>query len=227
MALNKAHTSGWVKAMIIFLIICFVSLFMYSGLAGLIDLFTQPAQSQTAQQTPAEALVAINAKHQPTVDALKPIAASKPASYTAMVNLANAYFDWAQELSTPVANQSQPTTTAIEAAFQTWALARVEYDKATKVKPKDSSVQTDRAVAMFYSNDTTAALATVNKVIVQDPTFAPAWLNVALFYDALGQSEQAIIAYKKYVVLDPKGQSIAYANKRLGELAGTGSTTSK
>ena len=80
---------------------------------------------------------------------------------------------------------------------------------------------------MFYSNDATAALVTVNKVIVADPTFAPAWLNVALFNDAMGKNEQAIIAYKKYVALDPKGQNVAYANKRLGELGAAGSTTTK
>lgn len=228
MALNKAHTSVWVKTLIIILIVAFVGLFMSGGIIGLIDLFNQPTQTQTTSaQTPAAALAAINAKHQPAIDALKPVEASAPGSYTATVNVANAYFDWAQELSTPAAGASQPTTAAIAAAIQTWALARTEFDKATKIKPQDPSVQTDRAVTMFYSNDATAAVATVQKVIAQDPTFAPAWLNAAIFYDALGQNEQAILAYRKYVAIDPKGQNVAYANKRLGELTGSGSTTTK
>jgi tetratricopeptide (TPR) repeat protein len=226
-ALNKAHTSVWVKAMIIILIIAFVSLFMYGGIIGVVDLFNQSAPTQTAAQTPAEALTAINAKHQPAVNALKPPAESKPASYTAMVSLANAYFDWAQELSTPAAGQSQPTTAAIEAAIQTWSLARAEYDKAAKINAKDPSVQTDRAVAMFYSNDASAAVVTIQKTISVSPTFAPAWLNAAVFYESLGRNEQAIIAYKKYVAIDPKGQNVAYANSRLSALTGTGSTTTK
>ena len=227
MALNKAHTSVWVKVMIIILIVAFVSLFMYGGVVGVFDLFNQPAQTQTATQTPAEALAAINAKHQPAIDALKPPAESKPASYTAIVTLANAYFDWAQELSTPAANQSQPTTTAIEAAIQTWTLARAEYDKAAKLDAKDPSVQTDRAVAMFYSNDTTAAVVTIQKTIAASPTFAAAWLNAGVFYEALGKNEQAVLAYRKYVAIDPKGQNVAYANSRVAELTGTGSATTK
>ena len=227
MALNKAHTSGWVKALIIFLIICFVSLFMYTGITGLVDLFNQPAQPKVATPTAAQAVAAINAKHQASAEALKVVAVSQPTSYTATVNLANAYFDWAQELSSPAAGQSQPTTEAIAAAIQTWTLARAEYDKATKIKPKDPSVQTDRSISMFYSNDTTAAVVTVRKVLADNPTFAPAWLNIGLYYDALAQTEQAILAYQKYIALDPQGQNVAYAKQRLGVLTGAGSSSTK
>lgn len=227
MALNKAHTSVWVKAMIIFLIICFVSLFMYTGINGLIDLFQPSGQTQSTTQTPAQTLAAINAKHQPTIDALKVPAASKPASYTAIVNLANAYFDWAQEIDTQVAGQSQPATATMMAAEQTWTLAQAQYNKASKLKANDPNVQTDRAVSMFYSNEPTAAVTTIQKVLAQNPTFGPAWLNAGLFYESLGQNEQAIIAYKKYVAIDPKANNVAFAKDRLSKLGVSGSTTTQ
>jgi Tfp pilus assembly protein PilF len=80
---------------------------------------------------------------------------------------------------------------------------------------------------MFYSNDTTAAVVTVQKVITANPTFAPAWLNQGVFYEGLGQNEQAVIAYRKYVAIDPKGANVAYANSRISALSSTASTTAK
>jgi len=223
-ALNKARTSIWVKTLIIILIVAFISLFMYSGIAGLFDLFKPTPGQTTATLTPAQAVAAINQKHQPTIDALKALAASQPASYTATVNLANGYFDWGQELSQPQTGQSQVSTESIAAAEQVWPQARAAYDAATKLKAFDAGVQTDRAAATFYSSDATGAIAIARNVTKKQPTFAPAWLNLGIFYDATGNSVSAVSSYQKYLVLDPKGNNVAYAQQRLKALA-SGSTS--
>jgi Flp pilus assembly protein TadD len=223
-ALNKARTSVWMKAFIIFLIIAFVSVFMASGVFGIFELF-QTSTSSTATST-VDAVATANQKNQSIVDALKSLAASQPTSYTAQVNVANAYFDWAQELSTPASGQSQITTAAMTAAVDVWAQARAAYDQAAKLnKAFDPSVQTDRAVATFYSNDATSAIKLVREVTVKQPAFAQAWLNLGLFYDSTGSTTQAVIAYQKYLALDPKGSASSYATDRLKALGASVPTT--
>ena len=218
MALNKARTSVWMKAFIIVLIIAFLSVFMASGIFGIFALFQTPNSSTSATST-IDPVATANQRGQSTVDALKALAASQPTSYTAQVQVANAYFDWAQGLSTPASGQSQITTSAMAAAVGVWAQARAAYDQAAKLtKTFDPSVQTDRSVATFYSNDATSAIKLVREVTVKKPDFAPSWLNLGLFYDSLGNSAQAAIAYRKYLVLDPKGNAVAYTTGRLKAL---------
>lgn len=225
MALNKARTSVWMKAFIIILIIAFISVFMASGIFGIFELFQTSNTSSTATST-VDPVATTNQKNQPIVDALKSLAVSQPTSYTAQVKVANAYFDWAQQLSTPASGQSQITTAAMTAAVDVWAQARAAYDQAAKLnKAFDPSVQTDRSVATFYSNDATSAIKLVREVTVKKPDFAPAWLNLGLFYDSTGNSTQAVIAYQKYLVLDPKGNAVAYATNRVKTLGASAPAT--
>lgn len=227
MALNKAHTSIWVKTLIIILIIAFVSLFMYQGLAGILDLFKQNPQaaSTTAGTDP---VATINAQNQSVVDQLQKTAASDPTSYTAAVNLANGYFDWAQQLSQPQQGQSQISTAAMTAAFTQWAAAKTAYDTATKLAKKfDAAAQTDRSYAALYSNNATEAVAIVKVVTVKEPTFAQAWVHLGIYYEALGDTKSAIPAYQRYLAIDPKGQNAQYVKDRLKQLGAstTSSTT--
>jgi Flp pilus assembly protein TadD len=219
-ALNKARTSVWMKAFIIFLIVAFISVFMASGVAGIFELFK--TTDTTSSSSTGDSLATINQRGQSAVDALTTLAASQPASYTAQVNVANAYFDWAQELSTPAAGQSQLTTAAMTAAIDTWTKARSAYDAATKLnKAFDPNVQTDRAISTFYSNDATSAIVLARVVVKQQPTFSPAWLNLGMFYDATGQNDLALAAFLKYLKLDPNGASASYATTRVKALGGS------
>lgn len=224
MALNKARTSVWMKAFIIILIIAFVGVFVAGGFVGIFDLFQQ---SNPTGSSTVDPIAAINQKGQQTTDALKALVASQPTSYTATVNLANAYFDWAQQLSTPQAGQSQITTPAMTAAFNVWSEARATYEKAAKIKKAlDPPVQTDRSIATFYSNDATSAIKLAQQVTKAKPDFAPAWLNLGLFYDSTNNTVAAIAAYKKYLALDPKGGSATFATNRIKAIGGSSTTAS-
>jgi tetratricopeptide (TPR) repeat protein len=224
-ALNKAHTSIWVKTLIIVLIIAFVSLFMYQGIAGIFDLFKSNPQS--AGSSTADPVTAINTQNQAIVVQLQQVATSNPTSYTAAVNLANGYFDWAQQLSQPQQGQSQLTSAAMTAAFTQWTAAKTAYDTATKLATTfDASTQTDRSYAALYSNDATEAIAIVKVVTVKDPKFAQAWVHLGIYYEAIGDTKSAIPAYQRYLLLDPKGQNATYVQERLKTLGAstTGST---
>lgn len=225
MALNKSKTSPMVKIGIIILIIAFVSAFMYSGIAGLVTLF-QPTSNGT-QPVSTDPVTAINDKYSAGVNALKTVAASQPTSYTAQLNLANAYFDWAQELSTPAQGASQITTEAIVAATQQWTSARTAYESAIKLKPNDPPTLVDYSVATFYSGETSAAVVTAVKVTKINPTFSAAWLNLGIFYDRLGQTANAVAAYQQYLKIDPNGKSASFAKQQLSTLLGQSSPATK
>jgi tetratricopeptide (TPR) repeat protein len=222
-ALNKSNTSLWVKILIIILIVAFVSLFMYTGIAGIFDLFKQTPASQTAT---VDHVTALSQQYQPQIDAFKAAAASNPTSYTAQVDLANAYYEWAAALSQPEPGKSQLTSAAMTAAYQTWGLAKDAYDKAVGLsKTFDPSTQTDRSYATFYSNDATGAITIVNEVIKKDPTFAQAWVHLGTYYEAVGKMSLAIPAYQKYLALDPKGASASGVAEHLKSLGASTTAT--
>lgn len=221
MVLNKARTSKPMKALIIFMIVALVTLFMYQGVAGIFELFQQPtAQPAT---TTTESVASVELRHKPTVTALQGLLASNPTSYTVQVSLANEYYNWADELSRPLAGQSQVTTAAWEISLQQWALAKTAYDAATKMTKKfDPSIQTDRSYATVQAtNDATAAIKIVSEVIKKDPKFAQAWAHIGLYYEAAGKTTLAVSAYQKYLTLDPKGANAASIKQRVTELTGS------
>ena len=156
--------------------------------------------------------------------ALTAAAASDPTSYTAHVNLGNAYFDWAQTLSTPAEGASQISTAAMAAVGPLWLSSRDAYAKAVKIKAGDPAVETDFAIVTFYSGETTAAIVIGERVTKANPDFAQAWLNLGVFYASSGQNAKAIAAFERYVKLDPKGQNVAFAQEQIKSLKAPATT---
>ena len=201
------------KVIIILLIVAFVSLFLYGGVQSIIDLFKNKPGSSVAA---VNSVTAINAKFQPQVTALGKIVESSPTSYTVLVSLGNAYFDWAQELS----KASQTSTAALAATPPLWLSAKSAYGRAVKAKPGEAAVTIDYSIATFYSGDTTAAIAIAEPIAKNQPTFAQAWLNLGVYYEAAKENAKAIDAYQKYVTLDPKGTqgNLSYVQQQLAAL---------
>lgn len=225
MAINKAKTSWWMKGFIIFLILAFVATIGAASIPSIFQLFTQPATQTATQPAGAAPTVAqINATYKPGVDALAAALASDPTSYTAAVNLGNAYFDWAQTLSTPAQGASQLTTEAIAAAGPLWLASKDAYATAVKIKPGEPAVETDFAIATYYSGDTTAAITLGEGTTVRQPDFAQAWLNLGIFYAGAGQLDKSISAFERYIKLDPKGQNVTFAQDQIKALKAAKST---
>jgi tetratricopeptide (TPR) repeat protein len=217
-ALNKAHTSIWVKVLIVVLIVAFVSLFMYQGLAGLFSLFQQGGSQ--ASSTTVDYVAAVNEQNQSITTALKATLASAPTSYTAAVAVADAYFNWAQQLTQPQAGASQPTTDAMAAAAQEWTQAKVAYDAATKLtKTFDAPMLTDRSFATLYAtNDATQAIALVKVVTDKAPTFPQGWFHLGYYYELQQNTKAAVAPFQRYLALKPsteESQSVGYAEQAL------------
>lgn len=219
MAINKAKTSLWMKGFIIFLIVAFVATIGAASIPSIAQLFTPPIGTGTTQaQTPTATVETINAQFQPGITALTALAASDPTSYTANVNLGNAYFDWAQTLSTPAEGASEVSTVAVAAAGPLWLSSRDAYAKAIEIKAGDPAVETDFAIVTFYSGETTAAILIGEKVAKTQPDFSQVWLNLGVFYANSGQTDKAIAAFERYVKLEPKGQNVSFAQDQIKSL---------
>lgn len=223
MGLDKSSTSLGMKIIISLLILAFVSTFLYGGIASIIQVF-QPAANQPAA-TPTDPVAAAKAQFQPQIDALQKQVDSDPTSQTALVNLGNKYFDWAQQVS----QASQNSTTAAVTAGALWVSAKDTYAKALKIKPGDPALTVDYAIATFYSGDTAGAIAIALPVSEANPTFAQTWLNLGVFYRASGETDKAIAAFNQYLKLDPmdKQGNAAFAKEQLKLLqqASTGTST--
>lgn len=212
MALNKAQTSTGIKIVLVVLIIAFVASFVSIGTG----LFSSGNQQTPTGATGNDPVAAANAQYQPTVAALTNALQSEPESYTALVSLGNTYFDWALSIQ----QASQQTTSAVGADQPLWVSAKDAYTRALELQADESPVLVDYSITLFYTGDTNTAIATVEKVTKDDPTFAPAWFNLAIFQGALGQNDKAVPALEQAIKLDPQGQQInlEFAKQRLEQL---------
>ena len=220
MGINKSSTTLSMKIIISLLIIAFVSMFLYGGIASLIELFKGNPNQQASTAT--DPVAAATQSYQPKIEALGALVESEPTSYTPLVNLGNAYFDWALELG----KASKTSTAAVAAMGPLWNSAKDAYGRAVKVQPGDPSVTIDYAIATYYSGDATSAISIAEPVTKSNPTFALAWMNLGQFYESVGQPTQAIAAYQQYLKLDPDGKQgdAGFAKTRVTELKKTSTT---
>ncbi len=212
MAINKAKTSTGTKAVLIFLIVAFVTSFVSIG-SGLLSGGTGGNQTPTSGTDP---LASIDARHQPTVSSLTSQLQSDPNNYELLVQLGNTYFDWASELQ----QASQATTSTAGADGPVWVAAKDAYSRALAVRDDEPGVNIDYAIALFYSGETDRAIEVASSVAETTPDFAPAWFNLGIFSEAVGRSADALTAFKKAVELDPNGSqvNIGYAKERVTQL---------
>jgi len=217
-ALNKSQTSLGMKIVLIFLIIAFVASFIpFVG-----GFFLNGGQQQTTSQT-ADPLTAVDAKYQPNVTALTSQLQSDPASYTILVALGNTYFDWAINKQ-----QAAQNTSATAGAIQPiWVAAKDAYARATAVKAGDAPVEIDYSITLYYNGETDKAVAKAEKVAQANPQFAPAYFNLGIFYEALGQADKAIANFNRYLKLDAAGKQgdPQYAKDAVKRLESTPATS--
>lgn len=205
MAIDKSHTKLGTKILLIVVAGSFVlSLVPVFGSFG--DLFKGPEKL-----TPQEQIDRIATEYKGQVTTLETLAQSNPASYTILVSLGNTYFDWAAQ------TQSIASTNSLTSDLPLWTSAKNWYSQATSVTPGDSGVNVDFAIATFYSGDASSAVVIATKVVEKDPKFAPAWFNLGIFYETMGNTLKATQAYETYLKLDPNGQqgNAGYARQQI------------
>lgn len=195
MAIDKSNTKPWVKVTLIVLIVAFVMSFVVLA-ANPWELFKSP---ETTTGTPA--VDAVDSQYQPQVASLTALLQSEPESYTVLVTLGNAYFDWAAQKQ----QASQTSTSTLGADLPLWNGAKDAYARAIAVQNDSPSVSIDYAITLFYTGDSLKAIETAEKVTKETPEFSPAWFNLGIFFQTLGENPKAITAFERYLKIDPKG----------------------
>lgn len=136
----------------------------------------------------------------------------------ALLNLANGYFDWGD-----AAQSVAKTDDERQHARDLFNKAIDLYDQYLQDNPNSNSVIVDRAIAIFYAGDHKKAIAELEKFTASNDSFAQAWANLGMFYEADGQTDKAKTAYQKAVDTATDSNVKAYAQEHLGALNGDGS----
>lgn len=196
MAINKANTPLWMKAVLIFMAIVFVFGFVSIGASPFMNNGQQPGTA------PVGSLEAVNQQFTPTVSALTAQLQSDPESYTVLVNLGNTYFDWAAK----VQQQSQTTSASVGTDLPLWVSAKDAYGRALAVQAGEPPVTIDYAITLFYTGETLKAIEEAEAVAQATPDFPPSFFNLGIFYGALGDNAKAVASFEQYLELDPEGK---------------------
>lgn len=129
---------------------------------------------------------------------------SDTSNPTALLNLANGYFDW----GVAALNHAQ-TDDETDHARTLLNDAVGYYDSYLEGNPGAKAALVDRAICIFYAGDHAKAIAQLEDLTKNlDAGFAPAWANLGMFYETDGRTDEARQAYQ--AALDAAGDDDAY-----------------
>jgi len=195
MAINKARTSPLMKTLIIILAASFVLSIGFAGIGSIPGcsagpLLPQPNATTGADSTAStETTAALAARYTKQIGSLEASLTADPKNYELLVAQGESYLQWALEFATL-------TSTLPDTSSTVWASAITYFDRALKVKATDGSVVGDYAMALFYSGETTAAIAAGEQSRKLDPTGAQNLYNLGNYYSKAGNTSKALEAYK-------------------------------
>lgn len=113
------------------------------------------------------------------------------ASQSACLNVANTYFNWGMALL------GKSSSTQQDEYVQDLFMKSYEYyDEYLKIS-SIPAVEVNSAIALFYAGDGDKAIQALEELVQQQPTYAPAWSNLGLFYESEGCLDDAVDAYTK------------------------------
>lgn len=216
MAIDKSRTSPLMKALIIFIAATFVLGIGFSSFVGSCSSTTPTGTTPGtpgAAATTTQTVDAINLQYSPIIQALETSITADPKNYGLLVGQAQNYYQWGAKVREAV------QTDGSEQDLPIWKAAATYYQRALDVKSDDVAVMGDYAVSLFYSGDTTAAIAAGEKVRAKDAKFAPNLFNLGIFYQTAGDTAKAKAAYEAYLVVEPSGDSAQAAKDNLAGLA--------
>jgi tetratricopeptide (TPR) repeat protein len=219
MAINKSHTTPFVKGVIIAIAFLFILAMVAAAFSGLGGTYSgTPTASQTASQSTTATVAALAQAAQPAIQAREASLTADPKNYALLVQQGQAYFDWAQSVLQATQAQLQASPGAPRQDTPYWKLAIPYYRRALSIKTGDPNVMTDYSTALFYSGDTTTAISVGVAVQSLVPTFTPVAFNLGIYYESTGQNAKAKAAFQDYLRLAPNGPNAAAAKQELTKL---------
>lgn len=214
-------------------IVLIVALIIVAALAVAVvsGIFSPAAQSgdQSGQEqaasadgsetsTDGSAMESIDAQYGTAAQQLASQYEADPTNPSTLLNLANGYFDWGVAAINHAASDEDSAH-----ARELLARAVEYYDTYLADNPGAKSATVDRAICVFYAGDTDQAIEALEALISDDPSFAPAWANLGMFYESQGSTEKAADAYRRAIEASAEDDAYnvgSYAQERLDALEG-------
>lgn len=157
-----------------------------------------PTSSSDEDET---TMVDVDAQYQDATDTLQAQYDADPENPSALLNLANGYFDWGAAARAYVEDDDDDAH-----VVDLFSQAISRYDDYLEKYGADSgsnkSVQVDRAIAIFYTGDVDTAVATLEDFVAKTDDFGPAWANLGMFYESENRTDDARAAYEKAITAD-------------------------
>lgn len=160
---------------------------------------TADGSSQAAGQAVSSEhdMTHVDANYASVVEQLQAQYDSDPSNPSALLQLANGYFDWG------VAARGVGATDEDDAhVVDLFNQAIARYDDYLEQNPDSKSVEVDRAISIFYAGDRDRAIAELESFTAADGSFGPAWANLGMFYETEGRTDEAIAAYERAIESD-------------------------
>lgn len=196
--------------------IVIIALVVVAGIAvavfsGAFSPATQATSGDAASTTSAEgdassgdALEEIDAQYGTATNSLLSQYEADPSNPSALLNVANGYFDWGVAVMNHAASDEDSAR-----ATELLNDAIGYYDTYLESSPEAKAVVVDRAICRFYTGDTDTAIAELEALTSDNSdSFAPAWANLGMFYEAAGRVDDARSAYE--AAIDAAGDADAY-----------------
>lgn len=215
MAINKARTSPLMKAGIIFLAGTFVLSIGFAGISGMSSCSAAaPLLPDSESATPAstETTASIALQFSPQVRAVEASLTADPKNYGLLVQEGNLYLDWANAIET-AAPSSAPTSNPL------WGSAATYYQRAVAIKQTDAPVLGDYGISLFFSGETSAAIAAGEMARKLDPKLAVNLFMLGQYYATAGDNAKAIEMFNAYLAADPNGTMAAAAKENITALS--------
>lgn len=177
--------------------------------------FSTAADDGSAATSDEHDMSHVDANYTSTVEALQEQFDADPTNPSALLQLANGYFDWG--VSAMSVAQTDEDSAHVTDLFNQ-AIAR--YDDYLEDNPGSKSVEVDRAICIFYTGETDRAIAELEELVARDDAFGPAWANLGMFYESEGRTDDAKAAYERAVDADENDAYgvKTYAQQRLDAL---------
>lgn len=128
--------------------------------------------------------------------ALKTRVAQNPRDIAALVELGNLYFD-----------------------AQKFDAAAGYYKRALALDPTNPDVRNDEAAALHTSGHDLEALAEVDRVLAERPSFPQALFNRGIILRSMGRRSDAVLAYRQFLKASPHDAHAGDAQAAIKELA--------
>jgi tetratricopeptide (TPR) repeat protein len=148
MAVNKSETPGWMRIVIIAVVISFAV-----GGVAIVAAGISGGGGGTSNTGSGDS---ITAQYQPRVQSAKDVLATDPQNPDRIAEVGHAYFEWAVALYE--AGQ-QPASVPV------WRSAVDSYDQALAIRPDDDVVLGNKAFALYYAGDREPAIPALRAFI--------------------------------------------------------------